>query len=351
MVRHSAALRLAVWIGKGGKGSAVLRFGHGRLVLHVDGGQITAVEGDDGEILAAAFGLPPEGEWFAEARNAVAQKLVTPEEAGAVLKRALTAQLRAFFLAPDAEAEIFPGEPRPAGGVVISYPHVVYEMVLREGGEALVGVFLPDSSGVLRRLPGFTRKVSELQLPDEALAILAKINDARSVEAIAEPSPHGRELVLRLLAAAVGAGLVELELPSLDEQQLARAEQPVDAVRKRRWWPWVLLLLVFLALLAVLVFRFAPRKAASLPRSGPWSVAVGGACQPAELEALYRLQARDREHLRVVPFGESSEPCYRLVWGAFASQEEAERALASVPQQLVQKGFAPHPVLVGNTSP
>jgi hypothetical protein len=351
MVHRSAALRLALWIGRGGKGSAVLRFGQGQLVLHLVGGHITAIEGNDGEILAAAFGLPPEGEWFAEARSAVAQKLVTPEEAGAVLKRALTQQLRAFFLAPDAEVEIFPGEPRPAGGFVISYPHVVYEMVLREGGEALVGVFLPDTSGVLRRLPGFTRKVSELQLPEEALAILAKINDARSVEAIAEPSPHGRELVLRLLAATVGAGLVELELPTLDEQPPALAEAPGEAPRKRRWWLWLLLALLLLGAAAAYLFYFAPQKAASLPASGPWSIAVGGACQPAELELLYRLQAKDKQQLRVVPFGSSSEPCYRLVWGRFASQQEAERALATVPENLVQKGFAPHAVLVGNSSP
>lgn len=347
MVRNSAALRLSSWVGKLGRGSAVLRFGEQRLVLHVDAGAITSVEGNDGEILAAAFGLPPEGDWFAEARGAVSQKLVTPEEAAAVLKRALTSQLKAFFADPQASLELFPGDPRPASGFVISYPHVVYELVLREGGEGLVPVFLPDPSAVLKRLPGFSRWVGELGLPEEALAILAKVNDMRSAEAIAEPSPYGKDMVYRFLGATVGAGLVEAEELALEETQLETTEPEPPPRRKRRWW-WI-----FPAVLVVAAGLYLSRPFLQPgPKSaqGPWSIAVGGACQPAELEQLYRLQARDKEKLRVVPFGDASQPCYRLVWGAFASREQAEAALSAVPESYLQKGFQPHAVLVTDNS-
>ncbi len=351
MVRNSAALRLASWIGKQGRGSVILRFGGERLVLHVDEGQITAVEGSDGEMLAAALGLPPEGEWFAEAREAVRQGLVTAEEAAAVLKRALTTQLRAFFAHPDAELEVFPGEPRTSGGFVISYPHVAYEMVLRGGDDTLVSVFLPDPSAVLRRLPAFSRRLGELSLPDEALAILAKVNEARSAEAIAEPSPHGRALVLRLLAASVAAGLLEAS-PSPAQEPELEVEEDVEMVRPRRRRGWLVAgILAVLAALGVggyTLWRMAPSAPTA---SGPWSIAVGGACQPVELEQLYRLQAKNREALRVVPFGESSGTCYRLIWGRFPSQEAAERAMSSVPAGLVQRGFVPHTVFVGNNTP
>lgn len=349
MARSLAAARLASWVGKLGRGSAVLRFGQERLVLHVDSGAITSVEGNDGDLLASAFGLPPEGDWFSEARLAVSQGLVTAEEAAVVLKRALTSQLKKFFLDPEAELEVFPGEPRQAGGFVISYPLVVYELVLREGGEALVPVFLPDPSAVLTRLPGFSRWLANLGLPEEALAILAKVNDARSAEAIAEPSPHGRDTVFRFLGATVGAGLVEAELPSLEETEIEAAQPPEAPRVRRRWWLWA----VFAALVLAggAFFILAPWAGSKVPTGrGPWSIAVGGACQPGELEQLYRLQAKDKESLRVVPFGVGGQPCYRLVWGSFATREEAEGALAAVPAGLVQRGFSPHAVLVNDNT-
>ncbi|MCX7894528.1 MAG: SPOR domain-containing protein [Thermoanaerobaculum sp.] len=350
MVRSSAATRLSSWIGKLARGSAVLHYGEHKLVLHVDAGAITSVEGHDGDLLAASFGLPPEGDWFAEARTAVAQGLVTAEEAAAVLKRALTNQLKAFFLHPQGEVELYLGEPRPASGFVISYPHVLYELVLKEGGEDLVPVFLPNPRAVLRGLPGFSRWIGELALPEEALAILAKVNDVRSAEAIAEPSPHGKELVFRLLAASVGAGLVEARSVPLDQLEVENGEVVASPPRKRRVWWWYLLALVLAAsgVLLVVWSQLAPHPQQS---GGPWGVAVGGACQPAELEQLYRLQAKDRENLRVVPFGVGGQPCYRLVWGSFASQQEAEAALQSLPASVLQKGFVPHAVLVGGSSP
>lgn len=351
MERNLAVFRLASWVGKQGRGSAVLRFADHQLVLHVSEGQITAVEGADGEILAAAFGLPPEGEWFAEAKAAASQGLVTPEEAAAVLKRAVVAQLVAFFKDPNAQVEILPGEPKPASGFVISYPHIVYELVLSPEGEELVELFLPDTSAVLRRLPAFSQRLKDLDLPHEALAILAKINDARTAEAIAEPSPHGREMVLRLLAATVGAGLVELQQPSVEEVPLETVGMAGRWEPRRRRWLWGLVLAaVVLGGVAFAIF-FRGGSGSNTSVKGPWAVAVGGACQPGELEQLYRLQAKGRGSLRVVPFGAGLEKCYRLVWGAFASREEAEAASGKVPKELIQPAFTPHVLFVEGNSP
>lgn len=351
MERNVAVLRLASWMGKQGRGSAVLKFADHQLVLHVNEGQITAVEGPDGEMLAAAFGLPPEGEWFAEARAATSQGLVTPEEAAAVLKRAVVAQLLAFFKDPNADVEILPGEPKPASGFVISYPHIVYELILSSEGGELVGLFLPDTSVVLRRLPAFSQRLKELNLPDEALAILAKINDARSAEAIAEPSPHGRETVLRLLAAAVGAGLVEPQQPSVKEMPLETVGLMARSEPRRRWWPWSLILAAVILGGGAFAIFFRGDIASNTSDKGPWAVAVGGTCQPGELEKLYRLQAKGRDSLRVVPFGVGTEKCYRLVWGEFATREQAEAALGKVPKELLQPAFTPHVLLVEASAP
>ncbi len=91
---------------------------------------------------------------------------------------------------PDAEASFESGLPPEGHALTISYPHLVVEMVLGNDGEALVDVFLPEPSLLLRRLPEFPKRVGALGLTDEAMAILAKINDQRSAQEIADPSPH-----------------------------------------------------------------------------------------------------------------------------------------------------------------
>jgi hypothetical protein len=194
MGRATTAGQLALWVGRRGKGSASLRWAEQDLVVHVSGLQIVGVEGDDRGHLEAAFGLTRGGEWFTQAAAAVAAGQVSQAEANAVVKRALAERLREFFLAPDAEASFESGPPPESPGLTISYPHLVVEMVLGSGGESLVDVFLPEPSLLLRRLPEFPKRVGALGLTEEAMAILAKINDQRSAQEIADPSPHGREV-------------------------------------------------------------------------------------------------------------------------------------------------------------
>jgi hypothetical protein len=350
MGRASAAGQLALWAGRRGKGSASLRWAQQELVLHVSALQIVGVEGDDNEHLAAAFGLTRGGEWFAQAAAAVASGQVSQAEANAVVKRALAERLRGFFLAPDAEASFESGLPPEAHGLTISYPHLVVEMVLGSGGEGLVDVLLPEPSLLLRRLPEFPKRVGALGLTEEAMAILAKINDQRSAQAIADPSPHGRELALRLLAAAAGAGLVE-SVTRITEVPLATTSPPrLAAVPRRRTWLVVPVVLV-LAAAAVLLVLPSWRSPRVVGGGGPWAVAVDGGCQPAELERLYRRQEQDKVNLRVVPFGQGDGQCYRLIWGHFPSKEAAEGTISHLPAGTVARGFPPHVVRVEGSAP
>ncbi len=345
MAHTTAAGQLALWVGRKGKGSASLRWAQQQLVLHVSGLQIVGVEGDDNERLSAAFGLTAGGEWFSQAAGAVASGQVTQAEANALVKRGVAEGLRGFFLAADAEAS-FDSEPSlEPQGLTISYPHLLVEMILGSGGEALAGSFLPDPSLILRRIPDFAKRVGALGLTEEAMAILAKINDQRSAQDIAGPSPHGRSVALRLLAAAVGAGLVEA-VTKIAEAPLAAAPPPVfAAARRRRTWPVIVLILVAAVVVALLITR-PWRSRSVVGGGGPWAVAVDGGCQPAELERLYRRQEQDKVNLRVVPFGKGDEQCYRLIWGHFPTKEAADTTISHLPPGTVARGFPPHVVHV-----
>ena len=347
MQGNAAAAQLALWIGRKGQGRARLRWNGGELAVHVDSLQIVGVEGDDGDMLSTAFGLTSGGEWFAEAHAAVAAGQVSEGEANAVVKRALASRLRSFFLAPDGEVSFEGGGTEQQGELTISYPHLVVEMVLSQGGEDLVPVFIPDTDLILRRLPDFPRRVGALQLTEEAMAVLAKINDARSAREIAEPSPHGEGMVLRLVAATVASGLVEtaqriVTVPLVSRQVEVDA---VPAARGRRW-PWLLLLLAALAVIVVLALTQPWARANVAGRGGPWAVAVDGGCQPSEMERLYRQQDRNPQEYQVVPFGTGSEHCYRLVWGHFATEQSAQAAMQHLPAGTLARGFAPHVVRV-----
>ena len=348
MGRTSAASQLALWVGRRGRGAARLRWNGHDLVLHVSGLQIIAAEGYDRDHLTAAFGLT-EGEWFGDARAAVEAGQVSQAEATAVIKRALAENLREFACAADAEVS-FDGElafePR---GLTISYPHLIVELVLGSGGEELVEGFLPSPDAVLRRLPDFPRRVGALGLTDEGLAVLAKINDQRNATEIAERSPHGKEMALRLLAAAAGAGLAEATSP-MAEVALDGTPAPELLLDTRpRVWPW-LVGAVVLVIAVILVFGKSWTGNEPVAGSGPWSIAVDGGCQPPEVERLYRRKDQDSKNLQVVPFGRGDEQCRRLVWGHYPSRELAEKAIATLPNGVVARGFAPHVVKVETSS-
>ena len=351
MVHQSAALQLASWVARKERGTARLRWDARELVLHFNTLQVVAVEGDDNDMLAPAFGLTSGGEWFRQAQGAVAGGQVSQAEANAVVKRALAEALRSFFQTPDAAAVLDPEAGFESGALTISYPHLAVELVLGGGGEALMPVFLPDPELVLRRQPDFLRRVGALGLTDEGMAILAKINDARTAMEIAAPSPHGQETALRLLAAAVAAGLTEATPRSPEPQFVPTAFEEAEPRRRRGIWGWIVaLLLLGAAAAALYVFQPWKLRRAAGP-GGPWAVAVDGGCQPAELERLYRRQDKDPESFSVVPFGQGQEQCYRLVWGHFPTRQAAEQAVATLPAGVLTRGFAPHVVQSEGSTP
>lgn len=320
-------------------------------MLVVTGLQIVAVEGDDNERLAAAFGLTDGGEWFTEAVSAVNSGQVTQAEGNAVVKRALAEKLRDFFTAPDAEVTFETALRHEHQGITISYPHLVMEMVLGPGGEQIASALLPDPSLILRRLPDFPKRVGALGLTDEGMAILAKVNDQRTAQEIADPSPHGREVAVRLLGAATAAGLVEAT-DRIAEIPLNTTQPPRFGVApRRRLWPWVLLILGLVAAVTALVVLRPWESVALVGGGGPWAVAVDGGCQPAELERLYRRQEQDKLNLRVVPFGRGESQCYRLIWGHFPSKEVAEDVISHLPANVTSRGFPPHVVRVEGSTP
>lgn len=354
----AAARQLALWVGRKGRGTATLRWDDTVLTLYVESLQIVAVEGDDGGRLEEAFGLRSEGEWFAEAARAVEAGQVTQGEANAVVKRAVADRLAAFLQAADSEASFDSTLPFAPGALTLSYPHLMVEVVLGSGGDAYVPVFLPSADLVLHRLPEFARRVGSLGLTDQALAVFAKINDDRTAAEIAAPSPHGEALVLRLVAAAVGGGLVDAAAP-LPEVTIAQ-DEPAPAVAvelpelpaRRRGWRRLGVMLVVVAAAVVLLLMARPWSwRAEAGSGGPWAVAVDGGCDPAEVERLYRRQEEDRTNYQVVPFGSGDERCYRLAWGHFPDRGAAESAMAQLPAGTVGRGFVPHVVRVDQGSP
>lgn len=344
MVQISAAGQLALWIGRRGRGTAQLDWDRRSLVLHVVSGQVVGVEGDDGDVLSAAFGLTESREWFRQAQVAVETGQVSQGEAAAVVKRALAAALEEFFLAPDSRVVFEVDSEMDPGEFTISFPHLAVEMLLSSSNEQLVEVFLPDPGGVLRRLPDFARRAAALGLTDEGMLILAKINDVRSAREIAEPSPHGHGTVYRLLASAVAAGLAELT-PRLEDMPFAAIAEPLPEKRRSRWWLWMTLTLALLAVIAALLLARPSQLGQSAP-GGAWAVALDMGCQPADLERLYRRLDRHPEVLRVVPSGGGEDACSWLVWGSFATQDQAAQAAISVPSSFLSQGFPPHVVRV-----
>lgn len=319
-------------------------------LLHAAAGQVVGVEGDDGEVLAAAFGLGEGKDWFRKAQEAVQGGLVSQGEAAAVVKRALSEALRSFFLAGDGEVTFHQDTVAEPGEFTISYPHLAVEMILNSSEQGLVEAFLPDPSMILRRLPDFARRAAGLGLTDEGMLILAKINDSRTAQEIAEPSPHGGEIAYRLLASAVAAGLAE-PAPRLEEMPFASIDEPPPEPRtKRRWWIWLLIVVLAAAAAAGAYFLLQhQRHAAVAGDGGPWAVAVDMRCQPVELERLFRRQERHSDVLRVVPTDDGDDACYWLIWGSFGSRQQAEEAAVSVPAALRTQSFPPHVVRLADS--
>ncbi|MGV8040948.1 MAG: hypothetical protein AB2L07_13020 [Thermoanaerobaculaceae bacterium] len=244
----------------------------------------------------------------------------------------------------DAQAE--------AQGLTVSFPHLVMEMILGTGGEVLEEQFLPSPDLVLRRLPDFARRVGALGLTQEGMAVLAKINDHRTAREIADPSPHGRDMALRLLAAAVGAGIAEAA-PRVAEVTFATplAVEPPPR-RRRRWWPWVVAALVVIVAVAALLLAVPGREAAVAVQGGPWGLGHRRRLPAGRARAaLPQAGAGQGQPARGAVRPGLRAGASTLVWGGFATREAAQAAQAQVPSTLVARAFVVHAVHAEQRSP
>jgi hypothetical protein len=68
-------------------------------------------------------------------------------------------------------------------------------------------------------------------------------------------------------------------------------------------------------------------------------------CEPEELQRVLKKARQHPKQLRPVQAdtGEG-DPCWRLVWGSFASRDAAESEVPNIPTTLVLEGFAPHAI-------
>jgi len=348
----SAAAQLALWVGRKGRGVARLRWGGRQIEVLVGGLQLLGISGDDGGTLDPAVGGEPGGDWFVRATEAVSAGRLSQNESNAAVKNAVAAVLREFLAAPDATVSFDARTTIAPAGLTISYPHLVTEMVLGTAGDAVAGVYLPDPALVMRRLPDFSRRVGVLGLTEQAIAVLSRINDVRTAGEIAESSPHGRETALRLLAAAVGAGLVEAS-PRVAEPPLGTEPEPgeVGGRAERRFWRWLVVILLLAAIAVVLALTRPWQRHERAGGGGPWGIAVDMGCQPTEVERLYRRQGQDRDNLRLAKFANGRETCFRLVWGHFRDRQTAEQAMPTLPASVIGRGFAPHVVMAESESP
>jgi septal ring-binding cell division protein DamX len=82
------------------------------------------------------------------------------------------------------------------------------------------------------------------------------------------------------------------------------------------------------------------REYAASPR-GAYTVQIQILCDPANLEQLVRTGGTN---VWFVPQTIGARPCYRVFWGNYASREEAQRALGTVPAGVRDRSAAVKPV-------
>ena len=68
-------------------------------------------------------------------------------------------------------------------------------------------------------------------------------------------------------------------------------------------------------------------------------------CEPEELQRVLKKARQHPETLRPVQANTGDDnPCWRLIWGEFETREQAENAVADLPDALKMDGFEPHPI-------
>lgn len=349
--------RFGRWIGGQEGGAAHLRWSGGEMILRLLKSKIICIEGLDIEQLVAEVGGTPSGQpdLLQEARLLAERRGVPETQVLAAAKRMFCDALLEWLLDPQRELETVLGEPDATEGPTISITHALVELILSDPGERLIEIILPDLDVLLRRNTNFLTLYSPLRLSEEADLIVAKITGQRTAREIGLRSPHGTDDILRLLAALIATGMLEpvpVAAASDDLDLIPREAEPEEVLRRPLPIGWIaagaVLIVVLLGIISLILSR-SHEPPPAVP-DGTWAIVVDFGCEPADLQRVLRKQGQNPRSLQVITIDVGGQECGHLVWSSFGSQEQAQQAIADIPEPFVQEDFEPHPIKISDSA-
>ncbi len=354
MQEHDAIERLGRWIAGLADGEVRLITSGAEITLSVVAGKVVSVRGLDSSEVARSLEVEPTGQrdLLAEAVSLAGRNDISQGQAVAAAKEVLQEAIASWLADDGRQVEFIRSDPAAGDGPTISLSHVIVEVVLSDQSGSLSRAILPDVDVLLRRADRFLQLYSPLRLSEEADLIVAKVTGQRTVREISGRSPHGVEEVHNLLAGLVAAGI--LETAPLAEVELEALPTPArishPATNRRLIPVWILLAALAALLLAIIIIATIwkrPGDAAGIPSSGAsqWAIVIDMGCEPQDFQRVLKKANDHPKTLKAVAADAGDGgPCWRLVWGDFASGEAANRALPDVPDGLLADGFAPHAI-------
>jgi len=345
-------LQLGRWIARREGGAARLTWSEGEFILRLFEGRIRFVEGLDTSELGRRLGCEPANctDLLQEARTLAAEREVSETQAMGAAKEVFQAGLRRWLVDPERELEVVEGEPDETDGPTISITHTLVELVLSDTSGEVASAILPDLDILLSRSPDFLDLYAPLRLSEEADFIVSKITGERTAQEVADRSPHDVDEVVRLLAGLVVTGILEPEPASLitGDVDLLPAEPLPEAPRRRLPVTWIAaaaaVLVIVLASIAYVVHR-SDGTVEQAAAGSAWALVIDMGCEPQDLQRVLNKARQHPKALRPVAADlAEGDPCWRLVWGSFATREAAEAAVGKIPPDMQGRGFEPHAI-------
>ena len=343
--------RLGRWIGRRESGAARLGWSDGEVIVRLHGGRVVSIDCLDPSVLAERLGCEPAGhkDLLEEGRALANAGVISETQAIGMTKEILQEAIHAWILDPDRKLDLVEGEPDIPEGPSISITHSIVELVLSDTTGNAHARVLPSLDVLLRRTQKFIELYAPLRLSEDADLIVAKITGQRTANEIAERSPHELDEVLRLLGALVAAGMLEpvpVALPTHDMELISTSIPDEDVAPRRLPIGWIMITLVVIGIvLGFLGYHLSGTDEPSVEEQGLWGIVVDMGCEPQDLERVLKRAEGNPKTLRAVRASlEEGDECWRLVWGEFSSQTEAEESLQGVPANLIRDGFEPHSI-------
>jgi len=297
------------------------------------------------------------------ARQAAEKYELSAEESIGAVKVLIQEDLAMWLCHPDRQLKLLDEEPEIGPDPNISFQHALIELILTAKEDVFSQHVLPEKSIVLRRHQNFSKQYSALRLSEEADLVVARINGQRSITDILSRSSLPEAEIFRLLAALTSAGILEIAL--LEEQTESAPESSPETDREgldvtllqedspspgevppRNLPRWLVptAAAAVLLLITVLWFVFSkPSNPTQVTGHGAhWGIVVDLACEAADYRRLMQMANSRNDVLALATEGDSSAPCWRLVWGDFSSKLKAEEKISSVPKKLIPPGFKAH---------